>query len=132
MSETTRENAGIARRFWAAASQGNPDPVLEFDPNVVWRTYGQGPHAREISGLDAVLHYLESFGASAEALRLELVDIFSSEAGAIIQYRVIANRGPKDLETQAFLRLAIEDGIVFQAEVVPFDQAKSAAFWRLQ
>ena len=132
MSDLSRENAGVARRLWRAASEGDPDPVLEFDPDVVWRTCGQGPNAGEFSGIDAVLRYLENFGASAEGLRLELLDVLASESGAVIHYRVLANRGPKVLDGEAFLRLGIEAGVVKQVVVIPFDQAASAAFWRLE
>ena len=130
MSALSTENGQIARRLWKSASEGSPDSVLDFHPEVVWRTYGQGPNAGEFLGIDAVLEYLEHFGSRAEDLRLDLVDVFSSDEGAVIQYRVQANRGPKDLENYAFLKLDILDGVVTDATVVPFDQEKGAAFWR--
>lgn len=132
MSEISRTNREIARRLWRAASQGDPEPVLEFDPEVVWRSYGASPAAGEYRGIDAVLHYLASTGEGVEALRSELLDVMAGERGAVIHYRVLAKRGPKELDAQFFLWLAIRDGVVHELTAVPFDQAANDAFWRLE
>ena len=132
MSELSRENAGLARRLWRAASEGNPDPVLELDPKGVWRTYGVNPNAGEFHGIDAVLRYLASSGEGVEDMRSELLDVMASERGAVIHYRVRAERGPKQLDGEFFLWLRIQDGVVTEVAAVPFDQAAADAFWRLE
>jgi len=122
----------VARRLWAAASQGDPDPVLQFDPKIVWRTYGTGPNAGEFYGIDAVLQYLASAGEGVEDMRSDLIDVQASEQGAVILYRVTANRGPKRLDGRFSLWLSIDEGVVREVAAVPFDQAANDAFWALE
>lgn len=125
-------NREIARRIWEAGSAGNPDPVLAFDPAVVWRTCGRGEHAREHHGIDGILGYFSGLGEGVSDSHSELINILASDDGAIIHYRVHAERGPKSLDGQFFLWLRIEAGAVSQAVVIPWDQAANDAFWRLE
>lgn len=122
----------IARRLWDAASTGDPDPVLQFHPQVIWRSYGSSPSAGTYRGIDEVLHYLSSSGESVEDMHSELVEILVSGLGAILHYRTSARRGPKQLECQFFLWLRIENGVVCEVAAVPWDQAANDAFWRLE
>lgn len=130
MSERLRRNVEIARRLWRAASEGDPKPLLEMAPDVVWRTYGTGPYAGEFVGMDAVLDYLSVTGQGADDMRSELVDIFASEQGAIILHRSEFRRGPKTLDGLYFLWLRIEDGVVREVAAVPWEQARAASFWQ--
>jgi len=130
VSEVAR-NLAIARSLWRAATEGDPEPVLEFDPKVVWRTYGTSANAGEFHGLDAVLRYLASVGERAEDQRSDLIDVLASERAAVIHFRTVARRGPNVLDSQQFLWLRIEDGVVREVAAVPWDQAASAEFFRL-
>jgi ketosteroid isomerase-like protein len=131
LSGKSQANAQVARSLWRAATQGDPDPVLEFDPHVVWRTWGSGANAGEFRGIDAVLRYLAASSDGVEDMRSELLDVLASERAAVIHYRVMAERGPKRLDGEYFLWLRIVDGVVEEVAAVPFDQAAAAAFWRL-
>lgn len=130
MSDVLRENLAIARRLWRGASDGDPHAMLDFDPKIVWRTYGTGPNAGLYHGMEAVLGYLASVAERSDQLRSELIDVLASENGAIIHYRTVFERGSKTLDTQYFLWLRIEDGVVVEAAAVPFDQAAADAFWK--
>jgi ketosteroid isomerase-like protein len=130
-SDTARENADIARRLWAAASQGDTDPLLVFHPKIVWKTWGHGPNAGECHGLEQVFEYLARSNDAVEDMRSELIDILSSERGAVILYRMIVTRGSRRLDTRFSLWLTIEDGVVVRADAVPFEDEANDAFWRV-
>jgi ketosteroid isomerase-like protein len=131
LSEISRDNAALARRLWTAASQGSPDPVVQLDPKIVWKSYGHGPEAGEFHGIDAVLEHLASFGAFVDDVRSELLEVLSNESGAVIRYRAFMTRGTKRLDCDYSLWLTIEDGVVKRAAMVPFEDETSDAFWRV-
>jgi ketosteroid isomerase-like protein len=130
VSDARHHNIEVARRLWRAASEGDPKPLLEMAPDVIWRTYGTGPYAGEFIGIDAVLDYLTVSGQGADDMRAELLDIFASEQGAVILHRSEFRRGPKTLDAMYFLWLRIEDGVVREVASIPWEQARSAAFWQ--
>jgi ketosteroid isomerase-like protein len=129
VSTRSRQNVEVARRLWRAAAEGDPRPLLEMASDVVWRTYGSGPYAGEFVGIDAVLDYLSVSGQGADDMRSELIDIFASEHGAAILYRSVFQRGSKTLDTQYFIWLRIESGVVREVAAVPWEQARAQAFW---
>jgi len=131
VSERVRENAAIARRLWRAAAAGDPEPFLEFDPKVVWRTHGTSANAGRFHGIDDMLRYLAGIGQSVEDMRSELIDVLASERAAVIHFRIRAERGPRRLDGEYFLWLGIDGGVVREVTAVPFDQAAADLFWRL-
>ena len=131
MEQPVSNNADLARRLWVAASQGDPGPVLEFHPKIVWRTYGHGPNVGEYHGIEEVLRYLAVANEAFDDMRSELLDILSSDRGAVIRYRLIVTRGKRRLETQFSLWLTIRDGVITEAAAVPFEDEKDDEFWRV-
>ena len=131
LSEIARDNAALARRLWAAASQGAPDPLVQLDAKIVWKNYGHGPEAGEFHGIDAVLGHLANFGDFVDDVRSELLEVLSNESGAVIRYRAFMTRGTKKLQCDYSLWLKIQDGVVKRASMVPFEDDRSDAFWRV-
>lgn len=126
-------HARLARRLWDATSEGDADALLGlYAPDVVWRSYGSNPLSREVKGSRAVLDELARFGEGVDDLSSALLDIFASERGAVIHYRVTARRGPKRLETEAVMLLRIEGGRVTRVCVIPGDQERNDRFWRVE
>jgi ketosteroid isomerase-like protein len=126
-------NRLLARRFWLATAEGDPETILGmFSPNIVWRTYGDNPMAGEQHGPEKVLDYMARLGETVEELHSNLDDIFVSGRGAVIHYHVSARRGPKRLDNAYLMILSIEAERILEVTVVPTDQRRGDAFWRLE
>ncbi len=124
-------NARIASRLWEAISRGDAEAFLAVtSPDVVWRIRGENPFAVETRGPAAVLEYLASAGEAVDDLRLQVLDIFASDRGAIIRYARDAHRGPRSIAGELYLRLRIEGDRVAEAELIAADAAGNNAFWR--
>ena len=123
----------VAERLWNAASQGDPEPLLElFDEEVEWFTHGKNPQAGRHRGLPAVLRHLAASADSVDELRSELYDILASDEGAVIRCRVHGRRGPKELDGTYFLWLRIVEGRVVEVAAVPWSQWENDTFWNLE
>lgn len=123
-------NGEIARALWQAAAESDRDSIRSLlSPDVVFSTLASGDLSGAIRGPDAVLDLLARSGELVEELRSELVDVYTSEEGAVIQYRLQAEREVSSLDTQALLVLRIEDGAVVNACAVPVEMSKSDSFW---
>lgn len=131
MTDVSDNNAAVARKLWDAASTGDPSAVLAFHPKIVWKVWGHGANAGEHHGLDEVLQFLARANDFFDDVRSELIDILSSQRGAVILYRNIMTRGHKRLDRPYSLWLRIEEGVVVEASAVPFEDAGDAAFWRV-
>ncbi len=126
-------NRAVALRFWEALAEGDPDAVVALlSPDIVWRAHGDNPVAGEYRGPEKVLDYLARLGETVDELCSVLQDIFASERGAVIHYRVSARRGPKRLDNEFVMVLGIEAGRILDVTLVPADQRRSTAFWRLE
>jgi ketosteroid isomerase-like protein len=129
---TDHPNMYVARRLWDAISSGDRDGVRELlSPDVVWRSHSAGSLSGEWKGADAVLDLLARTGELVDQLRSTLCDIYASEGGAVVRYRVEASRGAERLETEHLVIQRIRDGRVIEATTVPQDAERNLRFWRL-
>ena len=103
-------NRAVARRFWEAAAAGDARFLTQ----------------------DRSRFDLARLGETVDELRSELSEIFTSERGAVIHYRVSARRGLKRIDNELLMILIIEAGRILEATMVPADQRKSNEFWRLE
>lgn len=126
-------NRAVARRFWEATAAGDPELIVSIlSPDVVWRVHGEHSLAGEYHGPAKVLDYLARLGELVDELRSDLLDIYTSERGAVIQHRTTGRRGPKHLENDVFTILAVDGGRIVEGVVVAADQRISNEFWRLE
>jgi ketosteroid isomerase-like protein len=126
-------NAEIARRLWNATAEGNVDALLEgYSPDVVWHSYGKSPIARVIRGSAALLEYFALTADLVDDMKSDLLEVYGSERGAVIRYRVQASRGPKHLDGEVLLAVVIEDGRVVRGDLVPFEPRAHDAFWSVE
>ena len=124
-------NARIARRLWEAISRGDVEAFLAVaSPDVVWRARGENPFALQTKGPAATLEFLANAGDAVDDLRMQVLDIFASDRGAIIRYAMDAHRGPRSIAGELYLRLRIEGDRVAEAELIAADAAGNDAFWR--
>jgi ketosteroid isomerase-like protein len=124
-------NARIARRLWDAISRGDVDAFLAVtSPDVVWCARGENPFAVETKGPAATLDFLANAGDAVDDLRLQVLEIFASDRGAIVHFAMDAHRGPRSFVGEFYLRLRMEGERVAEAELVPADTASNDAFWR--
>ena len=124
-------NARIARRLWEAISRGDVEAFIALtSPDVVWRARGENPLALETKGQAATLEFLANAGDAVDDLRMQVLDIFASDRGAIVHYVMDAHRGPRSIAGELYLRLRIEGDRVADAELIAADAAGNDAFWR--
>ncbi len=124
-------NARVASRLWEAIARGDAEAFLAVtSPDVVWRTRGEHPFAVETKGPAAALEFLANAGDAVDDLRLQVLDIFTSDRGAIVHYAMDAHRGPRTIAGELYLRLRIEGDRVAEAELIAADAASNDAFWR--
>ena len=124
-------NARVARRLWEAISRGDVEAFLALtSPDVVWRARGENPLALETKGQAATLEFLANAGDAVDDLRMQVLDIFASDRGAIVHYAMNAHRGPRSIAGELYLRLRMEGDRVAEAELIAADAAGNDAFWR--
>jgi hypothetical protein len=123
-------HAMVVRRLWEAAARGDPAGVAAaYDPAAVLRAAGHGRMMGEFKGADAILDYLGRLGEEVDELRSELVDVYTSDAGAVIRYRTVADRGARHLDMEFLYVARIERGRILEADLIPVDQERYDAFW---
>lgn len=129
---TEHPNAAVARSLWDAGATGDREPILRlYAPDAVLRSAGDNPVAGEFKGLPAILGLFARSGELVEELRAELLDLYASDAGAVMCYRIVAQRGPKHLDMEYMFTLRIEAGRVIEGSIVPADESRNDAFWKL-
>jgi ketosteroid isomerase-like protein len=98
----------------------------------VWRFAGRNPFSGETKGVDASLERIARRAESVEELRMELLDVFANDRGAVLSIRSHAERGPVVLDVDYLLLLRVADGRIYEVSSVPVDQRRNDEFWRLQ
>jgi ketosteroid isomerase-like protein len=123
-------NLRIAKKVWDAASCGSAALLREvLSPGVVFRAYGAGELTGIYAGVNATLDFLASSADLSDSLVSQLVDIYVSEEGAVLRYKVTARRPGVDLDGETLMMLRIIDGFVVECVAVPIDQIRSDEFW---
>ena len=127
----TRNNTHIAHRMWDATSRGDAEALRALlAPDVCWRAMGRGDLAGVHHGPDAVVDVLARTGELVDGLCSSLIDVYASEHGAVLRYRMKAQRGLQSIETEMLLRLSIEHGRLIELESVSTDPVRVGSFWR--
>jgi len=125
-------NEATVRRLWDAIAQADAAAVrAELSEKPVWEMPGASPLAGTYVGVEAVLHFLARVGELTDDLKADVVDIFVSERGAVLQYRIRAVRGAASLETEHLMLLRIVDGRIAAVRFAPFDQLRYDRFFTL-
>ncbi len=123
-------NRVIARRLWNAIAEADVHELREvIAPKAVWRMYGRNRWTGSYAGIDAILGFLASVGEQADELQSDLVDIFVSERGAVLRYKVHALRGDRVLDIEHLFMVRIDDGRVVEAVFALIDQHRYDRFW---
>jgi ketosteroid isomerase-like protein len=123
-------NRVIARRLWNAIAEADEHELREvIAPKAVWRMYGRSQWTGSYPGIDAILGFLASVGEQADELQSDLADIFVSERGAVLRYKVHALRGDRVLDIEHLFMVQIDDGQVVEAVFAPIDQHRYDRFW---
>lgn len=124
----------LVHRLWNAGARGDADALLElYAPDAVLRAHGsQSPMAGEFKGIAEIIDYFARSGEIVEDSRSEILAVYTNASGAVIRYRTIATRGPKQLDMQYLYVVAIENGRIVEATLVPTDQRANDAFWRME
>lgn len=124
-------NERLARRLWEALSRGDAGAAAACTrPDLAWRILGDNPFAGETKAAADFLGLLAGFAEAVDDLRMEVRDIFSSDRGAVLHYRVVAQRGPDLLECEYLVLMHMEDGLVVEGTTVALDADRNDAFWR--
>jgi ketosteroid isomerase-like protein len=124
-------NARIARRLWEATSEGDANAIREIlAPDVRWCSYDSGSLSGELEGSDAVVDLLARSGEIVDDLCSTLVDIYASERGAVLHYKVVARRGGEELEMEILLVERTEAGRIVEVFTVPRDAERNTRFWQ--
>ncbi len=123
-------NLEVARRLWAGISSADLHALRELmSEKLQWISHGQGTLAGRFSGPDAALSLMARSGEIVDELDASLVDMYASERGAIIRYRLQAERGPHHLDTEHLLVLEIEEEQITGLITVPVNQRENDRFF---
>ena len=120
----------LAHRVWDATARGDVDSLLQiYAPDVVMWVRGRNPLCGEYKGTTAVLEQFARFAERVDELRSDLLEIYSSEDGALIRYRVEATRGEHHLDAEFHLSFRVAAGRIYEVEIVASDPERTDAFW---
>lgn len=118
--------------MWDATSRGDADGLRALlSPRVCWRAPGPGALGGTYRGPDAVVDLLARAGEQVDGLCSNLIEVFASDQGAILRYRMTARRGLQSLETEVLLRLSIDHDQLTEIQSVSTDPGRERAFWRV-
>ena len=123
-------NRAVAERLWNAiafADVGELRSVIAAD--AVWRMYGRSPLAGDYAGIDAILGFMAHTGELADELESDLLEVFTSEDGAVLRYSVRAQRGEQLLDIEHLFMIRIVEGHIVEGIFAPVDQERYDRFW---
>ncbi|MBW2275103.1 MAG: nuclear transport factor 2 family protein [Deltaproteobacteria bacterium] len=127
---TDHANRDVARRLWNAIAAADVDELRRvIAPHAVWRMHGRSPLAGDHVGIDAIFAFMAHTGELADELESDLLEIFSSEEGAILRYSVRTQRADRSLEIEHLFMIRVEDGQVVEGVFAPVDQERYDRFW---
>jgi len=123
-------NAAIAREVWMAVANSEADKIRGMlAPDIVWRTHASGALTGEVRGPDRVIDLFARSGELVDDLASSLIDIYESERGAVLLYRVQASRGLTSIDTLIVLVMSVEGGLISEVFTVPVDPESAHHFW---
>lgn len=123
-------NAEIARQLWLATAKGDAEGLRGLlSPNVRWTSHSAGDLSDAVEGPDAVIGLLARSGELVEELRSDVIDIFASDRGAVIHYRLRAERSGLRLDLEVVLIARIAQGVIVDVQTIPSDARANQAFW---
>jgi ketosteroid isomerase-like protein len=123
-------NLRVAQRLWDAIAEGDARQLRRvLSEKCVWRMYGSSPLAGAYVGADEILGFMARVGELTSDLHSDLIDIYVSEAGAILRYSVHAVRGIHELDTEHLFMVRITEGRIADGVFAPVDQAKYDRFF---
>jgi len=126
-------NTDAALDLWDAIATGDAHALRSIvTDKCVWRMRGNSPLAGTYVGPDEILGFLARVGELTDILESELVDVYTSESGAILHYSIHAVRGLHKLDTEHLFLTTVESGRISGAVFAPFDQAKYDRFFTPQ
>jgi ketosteroid isomerase-like protein len=123
-------NAELAREIWAAVANSDSEKVrARLSPDIVWRTFQSGALTGEVQGPEGVIDLFARAGELTDDLTTTLLEVFTSERGAVLLYDVHAMRGPNTVQYRILLVMKVEDGLVSEVFTVPVDSEGAHTFW---
>ena len=126
-------NLVVAQRLWNAIAEGDAGSLREIlAEKCVWRMHGSSPLAGAYVGADEILQFMARVGELTSDLSSDLIDIYTSDSGAILRYSVHAVRGIQSLDTEHLFLIRIAEGQILEASFAPIDQAKYDRFFTPQ
>jgi ketosteroid isomerase-like protein len=126
-------NLIVARELWEAIADADLLALHALlSDKAVWRMYGESPLAGSYVGPDEILQMMARVGELTSELRSDLIDIFVSEAGAVLRYRLHAVRGIQELDMEHLFMIRVEAGRIIEAVFAPIDQARYDRFFAPQ
>lgn len=126
-------NLRVARRLWDSIATADVSALHALlSEKSVWRMYGDSPLAGSYVGADEIIEWMARVGELTNELRSDLVDIFTSDQGAVLRYRVHAVRGIQELDMEHLFMIRVEDGCIIEAIFAPIDQARYDRFFAPQ
>ncbi len=123
----------LALSLWQATSESDVDRLEQIlDPAVTW-TFVHSPSLDgEAKGVDQVISSLARTGELVDDLSGELIDVYASDHGAVLFYRLEASRGPCSLSTDVLLQIEIDRGRVVAGRAMPTRSEENRTFWLAQ
>jgi ketosteroid isomerase-like protein len=123
-------NLVVARKLWDAIAMVDiPGLRALLSAKSAWRMFGSSPLAGTYVGVDAILEFMAHVGELADDLQSDLIDIFVSDAGAVLRYRIHAVRGSQVLDIEHLFMIQIGDGEITEAVFAPINQAEYDRFF---
>jgi ketosteroid isomerase-like protein len=124
----------LAHHVWDATAFFNDTATTEiYTPDVVLRVRGGNPLCGEFKGDAALLGQFARWAELVDDLCSDLLEIFSSEDGALLRYRVQATRGEQHLDqhldAEFHLSFRVAGGRIYEVEIVAKDAERTDAFW---
>jgi ketosteroid isomerase-like protein len=127
---TNEENRAIARELWDAIAASDVDGLQRLmSEKCDWQVRGNSALAGQFVGIDEILTFMATVGERTDELRSTLIDVFTNETGAVLEYSIDAHRGGERLHTRQYFNARIEAGLVTSAVLIPENQQEYDRFF---
>lgn len=123
----------LALSLWQATSESDvPRLKRILDPLVTWSFVDSGALDGQSCGVEDVITAIARSGELVDDLTIDLIDVYASDRGAVLFYRVNAWRGPQTLNTDVLLQIDIERDRIVAGRAMPIETTESRHFWLSQ